>query len=61
MQRFSTQRKLTLAHMTWERIFQASYLSFSDSYLVYEMSLRQKGTYAPPQDKTRGLNIHDGK
>jgi hypothetical protein len=23
--------------------------------------LRQKGTYAPPQDKTRGLNIHDGK
>jgi hypothetical protein len=25
------------------------------------MSLRQKGTYAPPQDKARGLNIHDGK
>jgi hypothetical protein len=25
------------------------------------MSLRQKGTYAPPQDKSRGLNIHDGK
>jgi ribonuclease I len=24
------------------------------------MSLRQKGTYAPPQDKARGLNIHDG-
>jgi hypothetical protein len=33
----------------------------SDSYLVHEMSLRQKGTYAPPQDKARGLNIHDGK
>jgi hypothetical protein len=29
--------------------------------MVDEMSLRQKGTYAPPQDKTRGLNIHDGK
>jgi hypothetical protein len=29
--------------------------------LLHEMSLRQKGTYAPPQDKARGLNIHDGK
>jgi hypothetical protein len=29
--------------------------------LVHEMSLRQKGTYAPPQDKAWGLNIHDGK
>jgi hypothetical protein len=47
--------------MTWEHIFQAFYISFSDSYLVYEMFLRQKGTYAPPQDKERGLNIHDGK
>jgi hypothetical protein len=27
--------------------------------LVHEMSLRQKGTYAPPQDKACGLNIHD--
>jgi hypothetical protein len=25
------------------------------------MSLRKKGTYAPPQDKGWGLNIHDGK
>jgi hypothetical protein len=24
-------------------------------------SLRQKGTYAPPQDQAWGLNIHDGK
>jgi hypothetical protein len=47
--------------MTWEHIFQAFYTSFSDSYLVHEMSLRQKGTYAPPQDKARGLNIHGGK
>jgi hypothetical protein len=47
--------------MTWEHIFQAFYISFSDSYLVHEMSLRQKGTYAPPQDKARGLNIHYGK
>jgi hypothetical protein len=31
-----------------------------DSYLVHEMSLRQKGTYAPPQDEARGLNIHYG-
>jgi hypothetical protein len=29
--------------------------------LVHEMSLRQKGTYAPPQDKAWGLNIHDAK
>jgi hypothetical protein len=47
--------------MTWEHIFQAFYISFSDSSLVHEMSLRQKGTYAPPQDKIRGLNIHDDK
>jgi hypothetical protein len=25
------------------------------------MSLQQKGTYAPPQDKASGLNIHDDK
>jgi hypothetical protein len=47
--------------MTCEYIFQAFYISFSDSYLVDEISFRQKGTYAPPQDKARGLNIHDGK
>jgi hypothetical protein len=47
--------------MTCEHIFQAIYISFSDLYLVHEMSLRQKGTYAPPQDKARGLSIHDGK
>jgi hypothetical protein len=61
MQWFSTQSKLNSAHMTWEQIFQALYISFSDSNLVHEMSLRQKGTYAPPQDKARELNIHDGK
>jgi hypothetical protein len=61
MQRFSTQSKLNLAHMTWEYNFQAFYISLSDSNLVHEMFLRQKGTYAPPQDKARGLNIHDGK
>jgi hypothetical protein len=61
MQRFSSQSKLNLAHMTWEHIFQAISISFSDSYLVHEMSLRQKGTYAPPQDKVWGINIHDGK
>jgi hypothetical protein len=44
-----------------EHIFQAIYISFLDSYLVYELSLRHKGTYAPPQDKAWGLNIHDGK
>jgi hypothetical protein len=60
MQRFTTQSKLNLAHMTWEHIFQAFNISFSDSNLV-QMSFRQKGTYAPPQDKARGLNIHDGK
>jgi hypothetical protein len=41
--------------------FQSFYISFSNSYLVHEMSLRQKGTYALPQDKAWGLNIHDGK
>jgi hypothetical protein len=51
MQRFSTQSNLNLAHMTLENIFQAIHISFSDSFLVHEMSLRQKGTYAPPQDK----------
>jgi hypothetical protein len=61
MQRFSTQSKSNLAHMTLEHIFKAFYISFSGSSLVHEMSLRQKGTYAPPQDKARGLNIHDGK
>jgi hypothetical protein len=61
MQRFSTQRKINLAHMTWEHILQAIYISFSASYLVHEMSLRQKGTHAPPQDKAWGLNIHDVK
>jgi hypothetical protein len=29
--------------------------------LVHEMSLRQKGTYGPPQDQAWGLNIHDVK
>jgi hypothetical protein len=47
--------------MTWEHIFQAFYNSFSDSLLVHEMSVQQKGTYATPQDKAKGLNIHDGK
>jgi hypothetical protein len=51
MQRFITQSKTNLAHMTWEHIFQAIYISFSDSFLAHDMSLRQKGTYAPPQDK----------
>jgi hypothetical protein len=61
MQWFSTKSKLNLAHMTWEHSFQAFYFSFPDSYLVHEMFLRQKGTYAPPQDKARGLNILDEK
>jgi hypothetical protein len=61
MQQFSTQSKFNLSHMTWEHIFQVFYISFSDSNLVHEMSLRQKGTYAPPQNKARGLNIYDGK
>jgi hypothetical protein len=61
MQWFSTKSKSNLAHMTWEHIFQAIYISFADSYLVHEMSLQQKGTYAPPQDKAWGLNIHDDK
>jgi hypothetical protein len=51
MQRFSTQSKLNLAHMTWEHIFQEISISFSDSYLVHEIPLQQKGTYAPSQDK----------
>jgi hypothetical protein len=57
MQRFSTQSNLNSAHMTWEHIFQAIYISFSDSYLIHEMSLWQKGTYDTPQDKARGLTF----
>jgi hypothetical protein len=57
MQRFSTQSKLNSAHMTWEHIFQSFYISFSNSYMVHEMSLRQKGTYVPPQDEARGLTF----
>jgi hypothetical protein len=30
MQRFSTQSKSISAHMTWEHIFQAFFISFSD-------------------------------
>jgi hypothetical protein len=62
MQRFfSTQSKLKFAHMTWEHIFQEIYISCLDMRLVHEMSLRQKGTYAPTQDEAWVLNIHDGK
>jgi hypothetical protein len=61
MQRFSTQKQVNLAHMTWEHIFEVIYISFSDLYLVHEMSLRQNGIYSPPQYKEWGLNIHDGK
>jgi hypothetical protein len=61
MPRFSNQRKLNLAHMRWEHIFQSIYITFSDSYLVHEMSLRQKRNLWPPQDKAWGLNIHDRK
>jgi hypothetical protein len=39
------------------RQHQAIDISFSDSYLVHETSLRQKGTYAPPQDKAWGLTF----
>jgi hypothetical protein len=59
MQRFSTQSKLNSAHMGAH--FSSILHFISVSYLVHEMSLRQKGTYARPQDKARGLNIHDGK
>jgi hypothetical protein len=45
--------------MTWEHIFEAIYISFSNLNLAHEMSLRQKGTYAPLQDQAWGLNIHD--
>jgi hypothetical protein len=55
------KENLKLARMTLDHIFQLIYISFSDSYLVHEMSLQQKGTYAPPQDQAWGLNIHDGK
>jgi hypothetical protein len=58
-----------MANNVYERSFSykmhviqnACNLRYKDSNLVHEMSLRQKGTYARPQDKARGLNIHDGK
>jgi hypothetical protein len=40
--------------MTLGHIFQAINIPFSDLYLVHEMPLRQKGTYASPQDKQAG-------
>jgi hypothetical protein len=61
MQRFSTQSNFKLSTYDMGAHFQAFNISFSDSSLVHELSLRQKRTYAPPQDKARGLNIHDGK
>jgi hypothetical protein len=61
MERFSTQSKLNLAHMSREHIFQAIYISLSDLKLVHEMSLPQKRTLAPPHDQAWGLNIHDDK
>jgi hypothetical protein len=61
MQRFSTQRKFKSSTYDMGAHFPSIFIPFSDSYLVHEMPLRQKGTYASPQDKARGLNIHDGK
>jgi hypothetical protein len=61
MQRFSTQNKFKLSTYDMGAHFPSIFISFLDSYLVHEMSLRQKGPYAPPQDKARGLNIHDRK
>jgi hypothetical protein len=55
------KENLKLARMTLDHIFQLIYISFSDSYLLHEMSLQQKGTYDPPQGKARGLNIHHDK
>jgi hypothetical protein len=59
MQWFSTQGKFKLSTYDMGAHF-PSILHFIFRFL-FEMSLRQKGTYAPPQDKARGLNIHDGK
>jgi hypothetical protein len=59
MQRFSTPKNFKLSTYEMRAHFPSILHFFSDSYLVHEMSLRQKGTYAPPQDKVRGLNIHD--
>jgi hypothetical protein len=61
MQWFGTQKQFNQANMTWEHIIQENYISSSDSYLLHEMSLQQKGTYDPPQGKARGLNIHHDK
>jgi hypothetical protein len=52
---------LKLPHRHGSTFFQAIYISFSDLKLVHEMSLRQKGTNAPPHDQAWGLNIHHDK
>jgi hypothetical protein len=37
-------------------------LHFTYSFILGTLNVfLKKGTYAPPQDKARGLNIHDGK
>jgi hypothetical protein len=54
MQRFSTQSKFKLSTYDMGHIFQAFYIAFSDSYLVHEMSLWQKETYALHKIKQEG-------
>jgi hypothetical protein len=61
MQWFSTQSQFKISTYDMGAHFPSILHLIFDSYLVHEMSLQQKGTYVPPQDKARGLNIHDGK
>jgi hypothetical protein len=60
MQRFSTQSKLNLAHMTWEHIFK-HFTFYFQIHNWYMKCLYDKKELMPPHKIKRGLNIHDGK
>jgi hypothetical protein len=61
MQRFSTQSYKKLSTYDMGAHFPSNSHFIFRFILVHEMSLRQTGAYAPPQDKASGLNIHDDK
>jgi hypothetical protein len=60
MPRFSTQKQIKISTYDMGAHFPSNFIFHFEIHIWY-MSLRQKGTYAPPQDQAWGLNIHDGK
>jgi hypothetical protein len=61
MQRFSTQSKFKFSTYDMGAHFPSN-LQFISRFIFGTWNVfATKGTYAPPQDKAWGLNIHDGK